>query len=284
MKKFKIIFNLITVALTAGLLVIITLAWYVTNTQADVDGGVGRIADIDSIVDTVEYYNFKSSNSNTNTYTVRQYVKYTFGMNETREQMRFYYNEDDRDHPGELVNPAPTMLTGYDGGFQMNEFDFLKQELSKYLIRITLKQDKSLSSLQFVSSATHFIGYNTSGGDGSVTDVSSLSLSSVVKFGQLTNTPNFAENHSTVTFTDNVAYTHFYYGGSENTYSGAISTYKQTVASNLTPPSGQKQVINLLVDYNVDALNTFYGNNLSTSDDWGISPVFDLDFRIIIFG
>ena len=47
MKKFKIVFNLITVALTTGLLVIITLAWYVTNKQANVTPTMGSVADLD---------------------------------------------------------------------------------------------------------------------------------------------------------------------------------------------------------------------------------------------
>ena len=124
MKKLKIIFNLITLALTTGLLVMITLAWYAVNKQASVEAGTGMVADLDNIVDTVEYYNFKTSNGNT--YTVRQYVKYTFGMNETREQLRFYNNEDDVENPGAIISPKPTVLTGYDGKFKMNEF-FPKQ-------------------------------------------------------------------------------------------------------------------------------------------------------------
>ena len=59
MKKFKIIFNLITVALTAGLLVMITVAWYAVNKTANVTGGLGSIGDIDEIIDTVEYYKFE---------------------------------------------------------------------------------------------------------------------------------------------------------------------------------------------------------------------------------
>ena len=58
MKKLKIIFNLITLALTTGLLVMITLAWYAVNKQASVEAGTGSVADLDNIVDTVEYYNF----------------------------------------------------------------------------------------------------------------------------------------------------------------------------------------------------------------------------------
>ena len=290
MKKLKIIFNLITLALTTGLLVMITVAWYAVNKQASVEAGTGSVADLDNIVETVEYYNFKSAgvpdeNTSVVTYTTRQYVKYTFGMNETREQLRFYNNEDDAENPGAIISPKPTVLTGYDGKFKMNEFDFLHQGLSKYLIRITLKQDESLSSIQFVSNAAYFIGYNQSGGNGIVTDVSSLSLSSVVKFGKIDSIDDIAEDHSTVQFNDSsVSYMHFIYNNSEEDYSNAITTSKQTVASSLAPAQGEKLVINLLVDYNINALNAFYGNNLSTSGNWTKSPVFDLDFRILILG
>ena len=292
MKKFKLAFNLITLALTTGLLIMITVAWYAVNKTANVTAGTGSVADIDNIVQTVEYYNFKSAgdpdeNTKVVTYTTRQYVKYTFGMNETREQLRFYNNEDEIENPGAIISPAPTQLTGYDGKFKMNEFDFLKQGLSKYLIRITLKEGKGFSSIQFSSYASYFIGYNSqSGGTGTVTDVSNLSLSSVVKFGKLTTTPTIAANHSTVSFADIAAgsYKHFIYGGNENAYSNAITTSKQEVASSLSPSPGGQLVIDLLVDYNIDALNAFYGNNLSTSSSWATAPVFNLDFRIIILG
>ena len=53
MKKFKIIFNLITVALTTGLLVMITVAWYAVNKTASVTDGTGSVADIEKILDEV---------------------------------------------------------------------------------------------------------------------------------------------------------------------------------------------------------------------------------------
>ena len=44
MKKLKIIFNLITLALTTGLLVMITLAWYAVNKTASVNEAIGCTA------------------------------------------------------------------------------------------------------------------------------------------------------------------------------------------------------------------------------------------------
>lgn len=292
MKKFKIVFNLITVALTTGLLVIITLAWYVTNKQANVTPTMGSVADLDEVVDTVEYYNFKDYNSTTNVYTVRQYVKHVFGQNEDWSQIRYFTNED-------VATSGTT--ENYDNHFEMNKFDYLKQGYSKYLVRITLKQDKALSDLQFLSTASYFIGYSSEGGDGSVPIVESLSMSSVIKFGLLTNTVTIAANHSTVTFVDNANYQHFDYTHAvdevEMNYYGAISTSRKSIASSQTPSEGGRLTFNVLIDYNLDALNAFYGNNLSTSDKWGTgevdgtnygrarAPQFNiLDFKIFILG
>lgn len=280
MKKFKIVFNLITVALTTGLLVIITLAWYVTNKQANVTPTMGSVADLDEVVDTVEYYNFKDYNSTTNVYTVRQYVKHVFGQNEDWSQIRYFTNED---------AAASGTTENYDNHFEMNKFDYLKQGYSKYLVRITLKQDKALSDLQFLSTASYFIGYSSEGGDGSTTDVSHLSMSSVIKFGLLTNPTTIAANHSTVTFVDNASYQHFDYTHAvdevEMNYYGAISTSRKSIASSQTPTVGGRLTFNVLIDYNLDALNAFYGNNLSTSGDWPTAPQFNvLDFKIFILG
>ena len=290
MKKLKIIFNLITLALTTGLLVMITLAWYAVNKQASVEAGTGSVADLDNIVDTVEYYNFKSAgvpdeNTSVVTYTTRQYVKHQYGKNEDWTQIR-YFNNDDSAASGEVA--------GYDNKFQMNKFDYLKQGFSKYLIKITLKQDKSLSDLQFLSTATYFIGYSSEGGNGSVQAVDNLSMSSVIQFGRLTNTPSISEDHSTVAFKDNAVYQHFDFTNNNLEYSGAISTSKKSIASNVAPVSAGSSVeLYILVDYNLDALNAFYGNNLYTSGTWGKgeghgkaeAPQFNvLDFKIFILG
>ena len=79
MKKLKILFNLITLALTTGLLVMITVAWYAVNQKASVEAGTGSVADLDNIVDTVEYYNFIGNykEGNNTVYKVKNYV-YTF--------------------------------------------------------------------------------------------------------------------------------------------------------------------------------------------------------------
>ncbi len=281
MKKLNSILSIISLCITSFLLVLLVFAWYATNKVANVNDGVGSVADLDDIVDTVEYYNFK--NASGTTYTVRQYVKQVYGANGDKTQLRYFNNENEGG--GALTPPTDPML-GYDGKFQMNEFDYLKQGFSKYLIKITLKTGKSLSKVQFLSTAGYFIGYDSNGGNGSVTTVSSLSMSSVIKFGYLTNNVSIAANHSTVTFTDNVSYQHFEYTNAGNEYTGAISVSKKDVVSSLSPANAQSQVtFYLLIDYNLEALNAFYGNNLSNSDSWVGSPQFNvLDFKIFILG
>ena len=289
MKKLKILFNLITLALTTGLLVMITVAWYAVNKTASVTDGTGSVADIEKILDTAEYYNFQSVNNNV--YTVKQYVKHAFGDNEDRTQIRYYENNGTQ-----IANPNTTGNQGYDGNFKMNEFNYLKQDISKYLIKLTLKPGKSLGGIQFLSTASYFIGFSNDGGNGSVTDVSSLSMSSVIKFGQLTEAPIIANNHSTVTITNEPSddindpnhYEHFDYTHDDFEYTGAITTTKKTIVGGMTPAKETDSiVIYLLIDYNVDALNAFYGYNLSTSSKWEKprAPQFtSLDFKIFLLG
>ena len=290
MKKLKILFNLITLALTTGLLVMITVAWYAVNKTASVTDGTGSVADIEKILDTAEYYNFQSVSNNV--YTVKQYVKHAFGDNEDRTQIRYYENNGTQ-----IASPDTSGNQGYDGNFKMNEFDYLKQDVSKYLIKLTLKPGKSLGSLQFLSTASYFIGFSNGSGDGSVTNVSGLSMSSVIKFGQLTTAPTIGNLHSTVTITNEPSddinvpnhYEHFDYTNNDGfEYHGAITTTKKTIVGGMTPATeNDSVVIYLLIDYNVDALNAFYGYNLSTSSRWSnpSAPQFtSLDFKIFLLG
>ena len=66
MKKLKIIFNLITLALTTGLLVMITLAWYAVNKQASVEAGTGMVAQQEKLVARVDYYKFSTVSKKSN--------------------------------------------------------------------------------------------------------------------------------------------------------------------------------------------------------------------------
>lgn len=292
MKKFNTILSFASLVLTSFLLVFLLFAWYVTNKTASVTDATGSVADLEQLLDTAEYYNFQSVSGNV--YTVRQYVKHTFGEHEERIQIRYYENNGTQiENPNTGQNGV---YDGYDGNFQMNEFDYLKQGFSKYLIKLTLKEGKTLGHLQFLSTASYFIGFSNGSGNGSVTSVSDLSMSSVIKFGQLTTTPTFGANNSTVTITDGPSdnpndanhYEHFEYTNNGYDYNGAITASKKTLVSNVPPDNeNDSVVIYLIVDYNVDALNAFYGYNLQTSSEWTnpTAPQFtNLDFKIFILG
>ena len=289
MKKFNTILSFASLVFTSFLLVFLIFAWYVTNKVASVTDGTGAVADLDELLDTAEYYNFQSVSGNV--YTVRQYVKHTFGANEDRVQIRYYENDGTQ-----IAEPDTSLNDGYDGEFKMNEFDYLKQGFSKYLIKLTLKEGKTLGHLQFLSTASYFIGFSNGSGNGSVTSVRDLSMSSVIKFGVLTTTPTFGANNSTVTITggpsdnpnDANHYEHFEYANNGYDYNGAITASTKTLISNVPPATANDSVvIYLLVDYNVDALNAFYGYNLQTSGEWTnpTAPQFtNLDFKIFILG
>ncbi len=289
MKKLNTILSFASLAITSFLLVFLIFAWYATNKTASVEETTGRVADLDNVIDTVEYYNFESVSGNL--YTVRQYVKHVYGSNSDKTQIR-YYNNDGTVHTDHSE-------TGYDGNFDMNEFDYLAQGYSKYLIKLTLIQGKSLGDLQFKSTASYFIGFNSdqnSNGGVTTDDLGSLSLSSVIKFGYLTTAPTIANDHSSVTITnvpsdnsnDANHYEHFEYTNNGNEYYGAITASTKTIASGLQPSNytNNTVVAYILVDYNLAALNAFYGYNLSTQNNWGeATPQFsNLDFKIFILG
>lgn len=288
MKKLKIIFNLITLALTTGLLVMITLAWYAVNKQASVEAGTGSVADLDNIVDTVEYYNFESrytlvDNDVTNTiYRVKEYVYTKFGDNADRYQWNFGYDS----------NKNITSHTQPPGvQFNMNEYDYLYRDTTKYLIKIKLVSGKGLSNLQFVSTASYFMGFSSTNTTGTITNPSGLSMSSAIKFGCYSslNKPTIQSaggyDNAEVVINSEPEYSHFEYGADANDYFGAITVSKKTIASNLTVDANEQLEIYLLIDYNEDAINALYSYNLTTAGEWETGPQFSVpDFRIFILG
>ena len=291
MKRLKIVFNFITLALTTGLLVMITVAWYAVNKTANVTAGTGSIADLDKIIESVEYYNFDSvyTSSNDTIYRVKSYVYTGFGETLDRFKIDFTYDENNN-------------LTGASDAdnlrFAMNEYDYLSRDITKYLIKITLKNGKGLSSLQFISTANYFIGFSSdANSNGSVANPTNLSMSSVIKFGcyLTSNHPtiqskqdssNVNRDNAEVIINTEPAYSHFEYTNSNTEYYGAITTSKQTIASSINPTGSNDQVeLYILIDYNLDALNAFYSYNLESN--WGLNnpPQFNnKDFTIFILG
>ncbi len=291
MKKLKIVFNFITLALTTGLLVMITVAWYAVNKTANVTAGAGSIADLDKIIDKVEYYNFESLANDGETYRVKNYVLTQFGDTPDQYQINFTYNDQKQ--------VTAETETGID--FHMNPYDYLSKDITKYLIKITLLPSKSYSSLQFRSMAGCFIGFNGGNSDGSVINVDSLSMSSVIKFGCYTeNYPTIQANNghdnATVVLTEEPTYNHFEYTNNSTEYYGAITASTKVISNGATPANDSTSlVLYILIDYNLDALNAFYSYNLATTGSWGnplveghgsaTAPQFvNKDFTIFILG
>ena len=295
MKKLKIIFNLITLALTTGLLVMITLAWYAVNKQASVEAGTGMVADLDNIVDTIEYYNFVGNykDGDNTVYKVKNYVYKEFGDNPDEYQINFTYDS----------NKTLTGKSKAEGiQFSMNEYDFLAKDVSKYLIKIKLVSGKSLSSLQFISTATHFIGFSSDpNSNGSLSNVDSLSMSSIIEFGcfesgqlptirSALDTSSNELGNAEVIINNTPTMNHFEYtyeytqGGTDYSieYYGAITSSKKIIS-----PANASALTEfyLLIDYNEDAINAFYSYNLQSSDAWGKAPQFNIqDFKIFLLG
>ena len=271
MKKLKIIFNLITLALTTGLLVMITVAWYAVNKQASVEAGTGAVANLPGLVEQVDYYNFNLvsdiENSTNKRYTIETHI-----TNNGTCDMQQYLEKFD-------PNYKPTA----------------------YLIRIKIKTNTAISSLRFISSATHFVGFGTrTYVDSNVntvtrydhngildTDNLHLSLSSAVKFTLLSvstsETSVVNGNTATFTYPADSSWKEFEYGTD-----GSITTSTVEALTNPITANASYQYIHILLDYNVDYLNELYGNNLTNQNalmyNDGAPQFTNKDFIIYLLG
>lgn len=289
MKRIKRILNCISLVLTTGLLVMITFAWYAVNKTANVTGGSGSIADIDSIVDTVEYYNF-IANYKDNNDTVYKVKNYVYTKNGSDNYQINYLYDDNKNLTGEETKGI---------NFSMNPYDYLSRDITKYLIKIKLLPGKNISQLQFTSTANYFIGFDSNNNTGSVESVDELSMSSVIQFAcfEKNSEPSIRSvgehSNAEVVINSNPNYSHFDYTNNNTEYYGKLTQSKETIASNLTTTDENEQlVLYIVIDYNLEALNAFYSYNLQTAGEWGTSghgkstaPKFTKkDFKIFILG
>lgn len=248
MKKLKLAFNLITLALTTGLLIMITVAWYAVNKTANVTAGTGMVAQQEKLVKHVDYYKFSAVSE-----PVNEVYTYTVG--------------------GHIMDT---------GSLNMNSYSYVAAAPTIYYIRIELQDDVAINQIKFISSATSFVGFSSriypdpeepgrniecNDTDG-VLKVSNkyLSLSSVIRFSYLgcsgANTYINAGNTS-ATFESIEGYTWNSFGYSS---SGAITTSTINVLGNSSIESNDDRYIHLLLDYDVIHLNEFFGNNLTNQD------------------
>ena len=234
MKKLKIIFNLITLALTTGLLVMITLAWYAVNKQASVEAGTGMVAQQEKLVARVDYYKFSTVSNNT-TYTVGGHIYITNGH---------IYNADGTQNDSASLS--------------MNSYSYGAVAPTIYYIRIQLNANVAINQIRFISSATAFVGFGTDGTGGVINSNDNLSLSSVIRFAYLgCSGDNAYVNGDSATFSNVGNWNSFDYSSS-----GAITTSTKNVLGNTITSDGARY-IHLLLDYDVSHLNEFYGNNLA---------------------
>jgi len=298
LKKLNSILSIISLCITSFLLVLLVFAWYATNKQANVNDGVGSVADLDQIVENVFYYRFKNVEENSTDKTKNDYTIDSLTSSSANEALTMNKYGDDE-------NPKPT----------------------EYLICIKLKEGKGYSSLQFISSAAYFIGFenggngvikNTTSGGETIYGNENLSLSSVLKFAYVGSTkvnkdPENAMNDTTyiatnaangiVTLPKSINYTNFEYTHDvtigENTYTysyyGGITNSKITMDSitslEKAGEQGKNIYIYLLLNYNVEAINNFYGYNLGNESilyQAAPAPTFPMfnkkDFQIFILG
>ncbi len=263
MKKLNSILSIISLCITSFLLVLLVFAWYATNKTANVENATGSVASLPGLVEQVDYYNFNAKVGND--YTVETHIQDS-------------------------------------GTCNMQKYDFPATKPTIYYIRIQLKQNTAINQIRFISSATGFVGFTSRtypdpvNAGSTITrndtngvllgDNKFLSLSSAIKFTYLGTTTSattyVSGNTGTFSNLDSLTWKSFEYGSNGSITVSSINMLTDTIVA-----SNNTQYIHLLLDYNVSALNEFYGNNLTNQDilntDGGPSFT-NKDFTIYLLG
>ena len=302
MKKFNTILSFTSLVFTSFLLVFLIFAWYATNKTANVNNAVGSVADIDNIVEEVRYYKFIKKASGENTYyNIDSYV-----ISDNTGLLKKKVNYSDEDH----TTYTNTTVVTNDTTLTMNKYDELNRLPSYYFIRIKLKKNEGISSLSFYSTASHFIGFDSNGTKGVISNNKNLSLSSVIRYrllgtasisgDSIANSDSYISNNGyQVSFTPEFApednsnnWHHFEYTNQVNSvthyyYGGITQSKVQLNNSALAPDTDESLYIYLLLDYNSDAISNFYGYNLGNDSILNADngPEFSKkDFEIFLLG
>lgn len=249
-QKYHLISSIISMAITSVLLIVVCLAWYVTNKEAYVTGVTGSIVDEKSVIESIEYYDVTNRVEN-NDYT----ITYTFGDKSTK-------------NANNLIDMGP-----YD---PMAIIDTANGELfPQKLMVITLKESGDYT-LTADSQATSYLGETIKINDTFVlSETGPNSLTSVIGFYYLNfNEETITDSSTTVNLTDEI-----YFVDIENNEITKNITLGSTNGSNK---------IYILFDYYEESIEHIYSLNIGNpalNVEDGIEEKlipYDCDFKLSV--
>lgn len=268
MKKLNSILSIISLCITSFLLVLLVFAWYATNKQANVNDGVGSVADLDGIIDSVTYYNFKSKatvGENT-VFTIQDCTQFTVEDDQSKESNEVEMNKY------ELV-PSSTYST-------------------EYLIRIKFKDPVDLTTFNVSSQVNIFPGFENTTYPGYVLTNQNIPLSALVNFrvypgsGDIVITKTYGDYTDTEDEGDTFTIpTSTFSGCTPLTFDLNDSTHflVTKIDFNTTPITNVTEVY-IIIDYDLDRMNELYSNNLGNDDFDTSDPSFKTSFYFMIAG
>jgi len=188
-----------------------------------------------------------------------------------------YYNFKEKSTTGDTI--TLTIDESATSDLDMKKYDDISSaDPTEFLIKINLTETTNVSRVTLTSKATHFIGFPNNDKPGYVTSNKNLSISSVIEFQYL---PSVTIDETSVTYVRPTSFKEFGY----NSTGDGLITNNQV---DLLDSTVSTNVICILLNYNQDYLNDFYGNNIGNEVVEGTvsdaEPIieFKFDFTIMV--
>jgi len=253
--KTNIILNSITLVVTSFLLVIIVLAWYVSNKEVRATGLVAGSEANKELVKNVVIYSFDKREEN-DVFVIDQTI-----VEEGQKIVMGY-------------NPNGALDSSYKPSMKLIEINFIDEGVNLYELSPYTRVQK-------------FIGFNNTDNPGYVTEEeikNGLSFSSVVKFKLFDNVA-FSNDHLSITFSGFDSYT--WEGFNDTNQDGNLdrSRFNLLDSSRLNIYK-----IYVLIEFNDEYMERIFTNNLGNKDmddvlyDDTKQLTFNLDFKFLISG
>ena len=253
--KTNIILNSITLVVTSFLLVIIVLAWYVSNKEVRATGLIAGTEVDKSLVASVNIYEFS----------------------ERKENDVFVIDKTIPEQGQKIVmgyNPNGALDESYKPSMKLIEINFIENGVN-------------LNELSPYTRTSKFVGYNNQENPGWVTTAdleSGLSFSSVVKF-KLFDTVAFNQDNSEITFSgfDLYSWSSFDDANQDGIIDNTRFNLLDSLRSNI-------KKIYVLIEFNAELMERIFTNNLGNQDmdavlyDDTKQLNFTLDFKFLISG
>lgn len=255
----KLVFNIISLALTTFLLIITVYSWYVSNREVTATGISGHTVEPTPIVTSVRIIPFSTRSGNTFTIDTEP------EMDETRFKM--------------VYNPSGELDPTYRPSLKLFELNLISTGVNMEQINVQ-------------TTVSRFIGYGNSNNYVTQQDLNDgLSMSCVLKYKVLyASNISFVENNTKVTFNnfntetyDNYTYDKFVFDDNNGNINAQYIKLLKAPQSNITK-------IYILVDFDETAINRLFSLNVGNTAmdavlyDEDARLKFNCDFKFMVIG